>query len=1091
MIELLEARRLLASLQLLLPDVGDLRTPFSDTLTGLRGKAYFTRVVRHVRQLWSTDGTPEGTAPFAQSTGVDIGANPIALTPSGGRLYLAVENGARIRVTDGTPAGTKSLPPKLQPLNFDYYYAPSADERPLFAVGDTVFAQLTDTPSGTQTLVQSRTDGVFRTIRQFHAVGYEGAAHLLPNELVASGGVVFDVGRGNRFHIVAPDSNPSYSDDGPYDATPSWYNHIEMSATVNGRAYWRVIKDYGPHTWWSMNTNGRNPKALEVLSGVDRAPVSFAGAAWFVGARGLYRSDGTPTGTTQPVSFTDAPDSGPFNLTVFNGRLYFDRGGELWSSDGTQAGTTRLAEFDELQSAVVATDNAIYFIATDAAHGREIRSFTPGVGFEVIESSPGPGALPLGSLDAVEGKVYAWAKNAANSRSFDLYRVREGANTRPIAVASVPTSAPEGTPIVLDASGSSDPDGDPIRFRWDLNGDGFFTDVVTTSKRITVTPEQLVQLGLGDGPREFQVRLQVVDLAGRSTSAPFTLGILNVAPSTKITIPPQIVQQTDAPVRVRVFDPGIESIAESYIDWGDGRQTALESRDSTVSHRYAAAGRFNVTVRIRDDDGSHIAGEATTVVVEKLSGWVNVAPRLGHFYVLDDKSFAQTNGRLVFTASSARHIAVIYSTPLHGYGQEMLAGGYQATSIVSTGDWATMVVQNVGGSVKEELWRTDGTPAGTRKLMEYSGVPGHVYRLGDRVLFRSYAQGSVGQVLWHTDVNGNGASPVTLDSGERVTPTSGLVEYRGQLFFVADRLDRKAGRSLYAYDGEVAREIHRIYRGTGRVKLKLLGDRLYIERSGYSADTRPEVTLYQSDGTSAGTHGVAAVGAGDKVTYTALLGVGEGLFAVASIEDDDRGEELWRVDEHGVARIVRDINAGPKSSRVRLLGELAGNVYFLADDGTHGLELWRSDGTADGTRMVIDLNPGAAGTRVADVVTAGGLLYLSAYRESTYHPILYRTDGTAEGTLRMPMTPGAFVVSGSVQSQNNRVVFLQRPSGSDVAGQWWVTRGSRASTRLLGATGPQPTNPSEVRATVSGQVIDALYLGDGRVIGDLWQYHEG
>ena len=55
-----------------------------------------------------------------------------------------------------------------------------------------------------------------------------------------------------------------------------------------------------------------------------------------------------------------------------------------------------------------------------------------------------------------------------------------------------------------------------------------------------------------------------------------------------------------------------------------------------------------------------------------------------------------------------------------------------------------------------------------------------------------------------------------------------------------------------------------------------------------------------------------------------------------------------------------------------------GTLFFAASDELHGLELWQSDGTAAGTVMVADLNPGPAHSYPASITSADGRLYFAA-----------------------------------------------------------------------------------------------------------------
>ena len=92
-----------------------------------------------------------------------------------------------------------------------------------------------------------------------------------------------------------------------------------------------------------------------------------------------------------------------------------------------------------------------------------------------------------------------------------------------------------------------------------------------------------------------------------------------------------------------------------------------------------------------------------------------------------------------------------------------------------------------------------------------------------------------------------------------------------------------------------------------------------------------------------------------------------------------------------------DIVKGAGSSSPAHFAAMGNHLYFSANDGINGSELWKTDGTVTGTMMVKDLNPGANGSHPTGLTAFNNALYFAATDANGTE--LWKSDGTATGTL--------------------------------------------------------------------------------------------
>lgn len=159
-----------------------------------------------------------------------------------------------------------------------------------------------------------------------------------------------------------------------------------------------------------------------------------------------------------------------------------------------------------------------------------------------------------------------------------------------------------------------------------------------------------------------------------------------------------------------------------------------------------------------------------------------------------------------------------------------------------------------------------------------------------------------------------------------------------------------------------------------------------------------------------------------------------------SANDGKHGYELWRSD--GTARgtrMVKDINPGTGWSNLFGITAVNGIIFFSADDGVHGAELWRSDGTARGTRMVKDIRPGSQGSGPFYLTNVGRTLYFTAFDGT--NPGLWRSDGTDAGTTLVKA-----IGAGNLFGLNGTLYF---ESSGGFFTDLWRSDGTEAGTTLV------------------------------------------
>lgn len=169
---------------------------------------------------------------------------------------------------------------------------------------------------------------------------------------------------------------------------------------------------------------------------------------------------------------------------------------------------------------------------------------------------------------------------------------------------------------------------------------------------------------------------------------------------------------------------------------------------------------------------------------------------------------------------------------------------------------------------------------------------------------------------------------------------------------------------------------------------------------------------------------------------------------------------------------------------VSLTYALGGKVFVCADDGSIGNELWVSDGTPEGTKLLKDFNIGYGGSGITKFITFKGKVYFSAYTPQ-YQSELWYSDGTVNGTVMLAdlMPPNDYHGGTSPQ---HLTIFHDHLYFTSSDGKLYKTTGEQGNATVV----DQISYGRIAHVTaVAGKLYyykgsDILYWTDGTATGD-------
>jgi ELWxxDGT repeat protein len=667
---------------------------------------------------------------------------------------------------------------------------------------------------------------------------------------------------------------------------------------------------------WKSNGSPTTTEMIRKFASISNLTI-VGGTLYFTALRSanegaeLWKSNGFASGTVMVKDINPGPNgSNPEQLINVNGKLFFvannkTNGKELWVSDGTSSGTYLVKDILRVSgssnpSGLSNLNGTLYFSANDGVTGYELwKSDGTSAGTMMVKDIR-PGAKVSSSptnLVSINNKLYFAANDGA--RGSELW-TSDGTATGTVLIKD----------IFVGTAGSG------IENFVDVNGKIFFTandgvhgDELWKTDGTTVGTAMVKDLNPGRN--------------GSNTTDPFLApmhsftninGILYFIASRDVkdyiyrsdgTAPGTFIIQQAVGVGINEPNPAFTYFDGSVYFFN---RASLNDYDQYALWKMPYNGALPQAIKAFAENASYYDQYEQEMISYK--GFLYTT---GRFFVPNTSTF----GPFRFIRSNGTSVGTIYIKELPSP-----TNGSNPDEMIRVNDLVYIRTKPDHGwpQTPFELYRTDGTPAGTIKVMDLFENT-EMKKVGNKLFINTYDD--YGAKLVAT--SGTPETTITVRSTQSSSnPVQNLTDLNGTLYF---------------------------------------SDRYGI--------------LWKSDGTVAGTKMVS-----DFMGIESLIAANGVVYIFGNSYDS--GLELWKtgLNEWEVSLVKRLRTTDDQLPRFNPSATIANITYFVSSDGVHGNEIWRTDGTADGTFMMFDVNTNDSGYNFFDDIRSfivfNNKLYFSA-----------------------------------------------------------------------------------------------------------------